>query len=96
MSPARLTSFNIVMPRDPEWALFGTADQAIDDLLRCLDDGNVSERGALCSSALRTRRAPRELVLRDSANWACVVHQVRAGEHLTDAGDHYFARWSRR
>lgn len=95
MSPARLTSYNIVMPRSPEpsegaregslgpgwswvaffrpwaagrpspryrWTLFGSVDQAIDDLLRCLDDGNVSERGALCSSVLRTRRAPRELV----------------------------------
>lgn len=75
------------------WALFGTAAQAIDDLRRCLDDGSVGSRGALCSSVLRTRGAPRELVLCDGANWACVVHEVRGGVHVTDAGDAYFARW---
>ncbi|MBB5850760.1 hypothetical protein ACFQ05_33780 [Amycolatopsis umgeniensis] len=75
------------------WTLFETAAQAVDDLRRCLDDGNVGRRGALCSSVLRKRGAPRELVLCDAADWACVVHKVRAGVHVTDAGDAYFARW---
>jgi len=75
------------------WTLFGTAAEAVDDLRRCLDDGNVGSRGALCSSVLRKRGAPRDLVLCDGADWACVVHEVRGGVHVTDAGDAYFARW---
>ncbi|KZB79827.1 hypothetical protein [Amycolatopsis regifaucium] len=75
------------------WTLFATAAHAVDDLRRCLDDGAVSRRGALCASVLRKRGAPRELVLCDGADWAYVVHEVRPGAHLADAGDAYFDRW---
>lgn len=75
------------------WTLFDTAADAVEDLRRCLADGAVGRRGALCSSVLRKRGAPRELVLCDAAEWAYAVHEVRAGVHLADAADTYFARW---
>ncbi|MEU3628338.1 hypothetical protein AB0E54_38740, partial [Amycolatopsis coloradensis] len=40
------------------------------------------------SSVLRKRGAPRELVLCDAADWACVVHEVRAGIRHGEQPDH--------
>ncbi|MEV7553853.1 hypothetical protein AB0N89_29905 [Amycolatopsis sp. NPDC089917] len=77
------------------WTLFDTAAHAVEDLRRRLEDGSVSKRGALCASVLETRGAPRDLVLCDGADWACVVHEVRDGVHLADAADAYFERWRR-
>ncbi|HET6287805.1 MAG TPA: hypothetical protein VFG15_13785 [Amycolatopsis sp.] len=75
------------------WTVFETAVHAVEDLHRCLVNGDVGRRGARCSSVLRKRGAPRELVLCDAAEWAYAVHEVRAGAHLADAADACFLRW---
>ncbi|MCK2243560.1 MULTISPECIES: hypothetical protein [unclassified Crossiella] len=75
------------------WALFGTAAQAIGDLARCLDDGEAGERGPSAARLLRAVPRPGALAVHVDDSWACVVYEVGAGVHLSDAGDAFFAGW---
>lgn len=72
------------------WATFGTAAQAIGDLLRCLDDGDAGDR---CAAELRARRPLGELVLCDGKDWAYVVTELGHGVHLSVAAAARFAVW---
>ncbi|MEV6872470.1 hypothetical protein [Amycolatopsis sp. NPDC051128] len=77
----------------PRWATFGTAGEAIDDLVRCLKDGNAGEGGARCAAELQARRPRGELVLCDGGEWAYVVSKLGPGVHLSDAAEARFSAW---
>ncbi|TVT59346.1 hypothetical protein FNH05_05580 [Amycolatopsis rhizosphaerae] len=78
--------------------MFDTADHAVSDLVRCLNEGNPGRKQRpLSLSVLGALQRPGQFALctNEGSPTVFVVCEVGDGEHLTDRCDEYFDEWIR-